>query len=1091
MISQDPFIYLDQDVMGYDDSDAKVVANTATKFESLSAYESSIAFPESYNQSHTSVSSTATLSNENTTVTFNLGTLPNGTQSVKRQVKVGDVEAVSFDDGLGFLALRADSVTNPLVEGYYPRFEMGYKLGSDSYLVKTYNVFQSGQPEWLIPTTLQQVDSKTVKMTASGTLADITAIWTLEENDKEPKVTVTATTKSAGAYSFGFFNKTDEVPKSSVGYILNPFRWLERRFPPEGYIIAEAFSTTNHTQMTYNQNSQGQEITLGVAVDESSVERQRWTHMAATQTKPNFAGEEWTLDYTSVQSQFGFSTTGNGGGVQPAVFAPLMGSETCTFAAGDTFEFSYRPLSTVSTSGKNKGWYDCYSHVVQDIRGVYGFRDNYFSSMTDTVFNVYNLLKDDYLSGWSDDMLAHYYTEDTYNVGNTDALVYLQNYLLTEDQDLLMNRTLPTMAYLLTRMSTGFSSQHTYEDSPEGPINKELTYSTAFPNSSFEGAYLMSRGRMPVFRNIAKKRENGLTIESGGLNLNNPSQGYWYDRANGNTSLSTAISYGDTYLNNRSLVAADNDVDEQTFINGSYYPNYQSQFELYEATGDERYLEGAIESARRMLPTLRATDMPLSKDEMYTPNAELINQEYQWITRNAWFYKDKRYRRGAVINENLPLSDNYAVTGFEDDALLVDDTPYPFWVTSRVGMSLEQFSTCGTHNASIYMSTWAGELLRLGYVANDQLMMDMARNSLVGRSESYPGYYTYNYYTTNGQKDFPIKGFDSNQIYFTHMPPYLAALQDYLFSNAWVKSDGKIDFPYVRSQGYVWFNTRQYGFESGSMYDEKNMWPWLKEGTITISGTDAKQIDWIAGRRSGRGAFALTNACDENRTVTVTFNEDLGITSGSTATLYDAAGNKTTGTVTNNQITVTVPANAILTIAVSGKGFTIPGYAETKFVDLNDGSDIDMEQSALGLMYEGNTYTPSYNTTSLGYNGYSTEKGYDVKAYALSMDDSAYMGYIFVGGRSTDTALTEKEQKVADGEDGITKSVLTWHYEGEDAVTTITDTTFPFEFLIPVTDDPTKKISFNVETTFGNGDVKTLDKEYTIAPKVIEYEVGS
>ncbi|MBR4030051.1 MAG: hypothetical protein IKJ06_01480, partial [Clostridia bacterium] len=1096
LISNDPFISLNQDTQGYDDSSVTSAADTACYLKKVSVYENDIAYPAEYQEAHTSISSTATLSNSNTAVTFNLGTSADGTQSVQRKTEVGGVETVGYDDGLGFLVIYANSATK-LLEDYYPRFNTSYTYSDDegSMTIKgnTGNVFEAGQPEWLIPTTLTQVDANTVTMTASGTLADITATWTLEAGDKEPKVSVQATTKKAGEYSFGFFNNVNEISRAEVGYVLNPYRWQESRYPDRGTLVPEAFSTTNHTQMTYKPNSSGQEITLGVAVDESSVTKGHWTHMQATQTKKDFKEQDMTLDYTLGQSKFGMNTTGNQGGALPAVFAPLIGSETSTFTSGQTFEFAYRPLSTVSTSRENTGWYDCYSHVVKDLRGVYDYRDNYFASMTDTVFNILDLMKDDSLSGWSNDMLAHYYTEDTNNVEVSDALVYLQNYLLTDDKDLLMRRTLPSMAYMLTRNKSGFTDEYSYGGATEGPINKELAYSDAFPNSTFEGAYLLSRGRMPIFRNIAKKKQIFLNIDTRAQGLPNPSQALWYDIANGDENLTNAVSYTDNYINNRTFASSNLNTDLASFVNIDYYPHFQSQLEMYEATGERKYLDGAIESARRALPVMRATDMPTSKEQMYTPDVDLILKENQWTTKRTWFYDATGYRRGATL-ENInsgtgaqgAVFQEKEVTGYTDDAILVDDTPFPFWVASRVGLSLEQATSCSTQNQSIFMSTWAGELLRLGYLSNDQLMMDMARSSLVGRSSNYPGYYVANYYTTYGQEDYPKKGFDSTQLYFTHIPPYLAALQDYLFSNAWVKSDGKIDFPYVRSQGYVWFNTRQYGYEPGSMYDEEDMWPWLKEGTITLSGTDAKQIDWIAGRKDGRAAFALTNASDTAQTVTLNFNSDLGITSGSTATIYDQAGNKTTGTVNYDRLEVTVPAKGILTVAVDGTGITIPEYAKGSAFQLDTD---DMGESALGLMYEGNTYTPSYNTTTLTTKGYSTETGYDVKAYALALDDTAYMGYIFVGGRSTDARSSSKtQQAIGDGEKGIQQSVLSWHYEGEDQVTTVTDTTFPFEFLIPVTEDPTKKIVFNVKTTFGDGTEKTLANDATIAPIVAEQE---
>ncbi len=1072
-------------------------AGCAVRFEAQSPYSDKIDYPKSYQQLHETVTNTATLTNNNTTVTFKLGELADGNISVQRQIKVGDVETVPYTDGIGFMVIRADSTTKKMPETYYPTFYTKYMADEEEITVNTNNVFRSGVPEWLIPTTLEQVDAKTVKMTATGDMADAVAIWTLEENDKEPKVQVSITVKSDGEYSFGFFNNTTEEKRGNIGYVLNPFRWQETRFPSQGALVSEAFSTTNHTQMTYKQNELGQEITLGVAVDEESVSRdengkRRWLHNEAVMEKVDNNGESYTIDYSDLQSEFGLNTTGNNKGILPAVFSPLMGSEISTFSANDTYTFTYRPLSTVSTTGKNQGWYDCYSHVAKDLRGVYDYRDNYFASMTDTVFNLIDLIKDEDASGWSDEMLAHYNIEDTHWATTSNGLSYLQNYLLTEDKDFLMERALPSVAFLLTRDSTHINREYSYREQAEGPINKELKFSNiSLGNSTFEGAYQLSRGQMPVFRNIAKQRAMNTGIESGGYALKNPSEGLWFDLANGNTSLNTAIEYADKYVNTRSFASVDNKVDEEAFINISYSPHFQSQLDVYEVTGDKKYLDGAIESARRFLPSLRVIDMPIDKNEMYSVDTDLLYNEFKLWNKGTWWWKDgEGYRRGATMKvvEDTTNSSNYVkrvTTGVAEDAVKPDTEEFPFWVASRVGLSLEQFSTCYQRNASIFMSTWAGDVLRLGYLSSDQLMMDLARSSLVGRFSSYPGYYIYTYDDTYGLKNYPTEGFDYTSLYFHHIPVLLSAVQDYLFSNAWVKSDGNVDFPSVRSQGYAWFNNRQYGAEAGTIYSEKNMWPWLKKGAITISGAstyDAQQIDWIAGRKDGRAAFVLTNAGDKDQTVTLTFDSDLLVADNTRATVYDKAGEITYKYVRNNKVEVTVPKKGILTVAVYGDGISAPAHSKVYFPNENDGNDIDMGTSALGLMYDGNTYKSSYDGTS--YKGYSTETGYDVKAYALSLDNTAYMGYIFVGGRSADDRVNAENIAVADGEKGIVKTTLTWHYEGEDTVTTVEDTKFPFEFLLPVY-EPDKKIMFNVTTEFGSGEVKTLGREYTVAPNMV------
>ncbi len=1100
LITQDPFASLDNVV----DS-----ANASTTFKDFSPYEQEISFPEEYLAEHTATSKTAVLSNGNTTINFKLGTLSDGSTSVQRNITVGGVETVAYTDGLGFMVLRADKATKQTENTYYTKFNTTFEKDGVTFTSNSANVFRAGRPEWLIPTTLEQTNSKTVTMTADDELATITAVWTLEENDKEPKVKVTAKVKSNGEYSFGFFNNTKEVDVDNVGYVLNPFRWQEKRIPENGNLIGEAYSTTNHTQMTYKQNTSGQEITVGVAVDEEFIKRidestgkprvQRWTQELAGYDRQNQAPvinsdgttqeiPGFTVDYSYEQSEFGMNTTSEHGKILPAVFAPMMGTTTSYFNVDgegevrDTFEFIYRPLSTVSTSGENKGWYDCYNHVVKDLRGVYDFRDNYYASMTDTAFNLVDLIMDDEFGGWDDETQSHYNIEDTYWTSIPNGLIYMQNYLLSDDEDFLMERTLPTMAAILTRDSYHMTSQYSYEGKAEGPINKEMVYSNnQLGNALFEGAYELSRGQVPIYRNIAKQREMPRTFgfETAGFGgMKNPTDLIWYDIANGDETLANAKAHADIYLNQRAYLSASNYVGEDTFVNTSFTPNIHALLDMYEKTGEQKYLDGAAEAGRRFLPLLRATDMPSSEDEMYTVDLDKADTNYKMWSKGSWWLVNENFRRGAIMSNGY-VYDTYTekkVLGVDkDNYMIADDTAFPFWVVSRVGLGLEQFDTCYKNNGNVLMSTWAGDLLRLGYLSNDQLMMDMARSSIVGRFANYPGYYLCGTYDeTHGYANYPYEGFDYTTSYFHHIPALLANVQDYLFANAYVKSKGNVDFPYVRNLGFAWFNSRQYGAEAGTIYEETDMWPWLKKGIITISGTDAKQIDWLAGRKEGRGAFVFTNASDTDQTVTVNFNADLGIADSATAIRYDANGTATSVTITNNQLTLTIPAKGITTIAVDGTGIHKPQYAKVKMEELVDGQDAELGTSAKGIMYEGNTYKSAYDGSKLTY---STETGYDVKAYALSLDNTAYMGYIFVGGRSTDV-------KGGDGEKGILSTTLTWHYDGDSTINTVTDTTFPFEFYIPV-DDVSKKIKFNVSTIFGNGDVKTLAGEHLIAPNPV------
>lgn len=1107
LLTQDP------DFEMYDTMES--AANSCELFPVISPYEENIPFPENAKGTLENVTNTAVLQNEYTTVSFKQGTTPQNRQVVQREVKVGDTVVVPYENGMGFLGMYATKATNYQKGGYYGTYSVQMPNVYGGVLNKTTtNVFKAGIPEWLVPDKVEQIDKNTVRMTAETKFASCVADWTLTENDKEPKVTVTFTMKMDGEYSFGLFNEVNEIKKSKVGYVLNPYRWQERRYPTPGLAITETNSTTDHTQMTLKMNDKGQEISMGVAVDQSSIdltvpvegseyEASRWVHDGPEYTGVSKWYEDqnedgtfnsWTVDFKEENADFVMNTTGVNGGVLPAIFAPKISSMDSNFKAGDTYTISYRPLASVSTMGENRGWYEMYNHVAKDLRGVYDYRDNYYSSMTDAAFNILNLLKDDEMSGWSDEMIGHYNIEDSHWATTSNGLTYLQAYLLTEDQELLHERTLPDLGTLFTRDSSHIHRRFSIRNQSEGPINKELDYTKlTMGNATFEGAYQMTHGLMPVLRAISAKRPMLTGVEDASLGLRNATDYYWYERANGSTDFPLTRQHAEAYNTQRAFYSATNNVDQESFINISYTPQFQAQFDAYEITGEQKYLDGAIEGARRFLPSLRVTDMPESRDALRVENIEQHVAQDKRSRSSSWSIDDHRYRRGAIMEftgetvypENGAIYDTYIVRGYEDDAITVRDMTgtYPAWVTARTGLGVEQFSTC-LEGRNIMMSTWAGDVLRLGYLSDDQLMMDLARSSIVGRFANYPGYYYTEYSRLPGLENYPMEGFDITSLYFHHAPVFLSAVQDYLFSNAWVKSDGKVNFPNTRIQGYAWFNNRMYGHEAGTIYNETEMWPWLCEGTIEVS---SQQIDWIAGRKNGRAAFVLTNACDENQKITVTLNPDLGVKEAGVVTLYDKAGNITTTRAYDNKIQLTVPAKGILTFAVDGANIKAPKYSEIEF---DETAEISLDQSALGLMYEGNTYKPGYYVSGTSYasHNYSPERGYDVKAYALAMDTESYMGYIFVGGRSTelyDFVNENGKEDIGggDGEDGIIKSTLKWHFEGENEVTTVVDDVFPYEFWIPNV-SPDKKIVFTVETEFKN-ETKSLGQEYTIAPKTV------
>ncbi|MBQ7039778.1 MAG: hypothetical protein IJN39_04345, partial [Clostridia bacterium] len=387
------------------------------------------------------------------------------------------------------------------------------------------------------------------------------------------------------------------------------------------------------------------------------------------------------------------------------------------------------------------------------------------------------------------------------------------------------------------------------------------------------------------------------------------------------------------------------------------------------------------------------------------------------------------------INDPIESQKVYDI-GLDENAIRQSSEPIPRWVASRVGLGMEGKGTYSGAQQNILLSTWAGELLRLGYMANDELMMDFARSSVVGRYANYPGYYYREFRTYPFEADFPYRGPDTTNLYYHHIPIQLALVQDYLFANAYVMSCGKVDFPYTRSQGYAWFNNRHFGSNPGKIYDEENMWPWLKEGTVTVS---SKQIDWIAGRKDNRCAFVFTNASKEKQDFTVEFDEKLGVQK--TATLYDKAGNKTTVPIIDGKISLSLEGKGIVTVAADAVNVTAPEISKVDFEKADYlNKTMDLSGLVTSCMLEGNTY--------------SEETGYDVNAFTLQMLPENYYAYINAGFVSVNE----------DAENGIEKCVL--YYNNGDGDKVLEDSVFPFEFIVPTESEET--ITFRVETVKGD-----------------------
>ncbi|NQU44151.1 hypothetical protein HQ520_12755, partial [bacterium] len=714
------------------------------------------------------------------------------------------------------------------------------------------------------------------------------------------------------------------TPLSGVDYVLCAKPYLGRYVPPVPALVRENASSNGCSLMTLplaDSVVEYDQATFGIAPDPSCVPF-RWA--------------------TAMDSAYGLGIRGPEGGVQAWLFAPLPGRPEGVLNAGDTFTFSYHPLFQIG------GWYEMFRHVTDDILAVRDVKRNYHSSLTDAIFNVQDLIMADWkYSGWNDRAMAHAYCElgPAVNAFNhSSPLTLIQNYLITGDRDWYAKRAIPTMAFCLSRSAWSVLPY----PGPGGAEPSALTGPSGFPSSVYAGFYLMSRGRTPGYRPYgfpdevvpwSMGRVNALFPD--GVSLEFLEHLYRYRMTDEPEELAQAEEGAEAYIDAFVRTAPTRQISHVGFEIMGTAPYIPALLGLYETTGKPEYLDAAEEAGRRLIAN-GVWVQPRIPDGSVTIRADALKE--------AGFLHDP-WHSGACVhgwNGDTRMILGHQFTGdvhgrfaplVRTDAFdRIQDETVPAWLLSRVGLNVEnagQYSQKDIFRSpNITMNCYAPDLVRLSEYTGDPFFETVARHETIGRAANYPGYYIDHFSTIYMKPDYPYAGPDVSAIEYTHIPPYLAKIQDFLITQAWAWSGRRIEFPWVRQYAYAYFDNRIYGFEPGRFFDEDGMWIWLKRGLIEV---DNMQIDWLGARKNGVFAAALMNEDDHPVEVTVALGKEIA-GQGSllrVATVYSATGEKSETRIENGLLALTVPAKSLVGFSVRSASVKAPRFASASLVDVS------------------------------------------------------------------------------------------------------------------------------------------------------------
>jgi hypothetical protein len=668
-------------------------------------------------------------------------------------------------------------------------------------------------------------------------------------------------------------------------------------------------------------------------------------------------------------SQFGVAVRNPKGMAQPMLFAPVLGGTNSLMREGATHVFSCRLV--VCPGG-------CTAAYEQIARSLFGFRDyreNFFCSLNTTLENMVAYGMGEYSRFNSELRGCSYDTDMPGSVKNISSLHPVGMALVTDDEAIYWERGLPMIEFALSREKFLFTTKLGEKGSQSA---SSILNGPGGQVSEFAALYQMSNRRMPFLLDAATELMGKTRI----LNLDAPVPGnIWpnalalYHATGDSQWLKKAVEGADQYLARR-LAKPQNDFQDPDsrgmFFWTSYVPNWSELQLLYEATGEKRFLDAAVRGARQhaqciwMCPAI--------------PDANILVNE----GGVAPAYRPRVEPRIKLLEEIVPA-----------------------WRMSEIGLSPESAPTCKGHRG-VFLACHAPWMLRLGLLAHDTFLHDIARSAVVGRYANFPGYHINAGRTTLFEKpDFPLRSMKElngvTSLHYNHVWAQIGMVFDYLVSDAFYKSKGQIVFPGHYAEGYAYVQTKVYGDRPGRIYDKKDAWLWMPKGLLHC---DNVQVNTVVARGENALYLVLLNQSQQAVTPTVTLNK----------TRVDVSGKHVVNVWKQNVKTDTVRmVGGAIQTSIAAEGITVLEI-----------TGLRIETAFQKKVLAAASVPPKKGSVELSFGGGS-------KAFLLSFGPELTSAYVY-------TKATYE-----------TVRSITLHYRNGDTWKTVSDTAYPYEFTVPLT----------------------------------------
>jgi len=821
---------------------------------------------------------------------------------------------------------------------------------------RTANIYHAGTTYFLSATKAQKMGDSIAYTFPEHPMFTLKA-WLVQKSGLPyARISFLFIPKKDGFYSVGYIG-APAFKSEEVQELWQPLIWTEKRTPPQPYLTPAFMATLPTTLVNDGTNS------IGVLADAKYL---------PFQPLPLFTN-----------SQFGVALLNQKLQLQPQVFAPMPGGINSKMKAGNPFEFTMNLVVEPESITKT------FEKMATTVFGFKDYRTNATVSMNTTLDNLIDYSKTKY--AWFIDSLKGfaYSTDVPGAVKNVSSLNPLELSIVRDDKEMFEQRAYPLMEFMLSREKFLFAIDSNQKiQSPSRKLRGPIA-----PLSELQVLYNVFGRNNSFYAEMAKKefgtaRVRNLDEEQKGRNWVNAM--YMFKLTSDSVYLKLSISLADQYLKER-VAKKITQFGDPLFSSNFFWPTFTNHWsallELYELTGYPRYLQAAQDGARHY--TLFTWMAPQVPNTQITVNKGGKAPMY-------WYLKSKGHQQMYYPEETVPA-----------------------WRLSEVGLTPESSGTSTGHRG-IFMSTYAPWLLRIGYHTKDPFLMNVAKASIVGRSESFPGYHMNTERTTAYEKaDFPLhehKAQSVNSFHYNHILPMASMFIDYLVSDAYVRSAGEINFPNEYIEGYAYLQNKFYGAKKGKFFHVGGAQLWMPSRLLQI---DNIALNYISARKGDTLLLAFMNQSAKAVNTKVTIDPArVAFSNKASIKNLNPAGKSTP--LKTGVFQVNVPAGGITAVAISG--INIPNGFQDQLLQMSKDARTDYAHIPQG----------------------------DTKALLFKL--GAYAEKLFVFLQEDDTKW--KKATIHYTIDGKTEKQLDKNE-------------YPFEFTIPV--EKGKPVSFYLELTDVNG----------------------